>query len=223
MLTEEARRRMAGVLGRAHRDLEIMVRRNEALPKKAVEEKQTVVHLNIQNSNITTTRKHSEVHHLAMLVSVVHGLRVSECLALTVDDVQAGSYLLCRRKKCSARHLQTLHKSPNPLFDKSQIVEYAAKVKSSGQELLFDFCRQYADRLIKHYGEEAGIASEKCHWHSLKHSLAMLVFAESLSLSQTQQVLGHEDERTTLIYMRELDGQKAIQSRDRAFAAIAQL
>jgi len=41
--------------------LEIMVRRNEALPKKAVEEKQTVVHLNIQNSNIANLNLGSQV------------------------------------------------------------------------------------------------------------------------------------------------------------------
>jgi polyhydroxyalkanoate synthesis regulator phasin len=61
MLTEEARNRMAAVVGCARRDLEIMVRRNEALPKKPVEEKQTVVHLNIQKSNIANLNLGSQV------------------------------------------------------------------------------------------------------------------------------------------------------------------
>lgn len=61
LLTEEARNRMAAVIGGARRDLEIMVRRNEALPKKAVEEKQPVVHLNIHNSNIANLNLGSQV------------------------------------------------------------------------------------------------------------------------------------------------------------------
>jgi site-specific recombinase XerD len=173
------------------------------------------------NALLTTAHKHSKVHHLALLVSVGRGLRVSECLELTPDDVQGEKYLLCRRKKGSVRQLQSLHKSAHPLFNEMALVEYAAKVRASGQARLFDFCRQYADRLIRRYGAEAGIAAEKCHWHSLKHSTAMLVWSESLSLSQVQQALGHADYHSSLIYLREHDARLAAQSLDRALEKAA--
>ena len=61
LLTQEAQTRMDAVLSNARRDLEIMVRRNEALPKKAAVEKAPVIHLNIQNSSIANLNLGSQV------------------------------------------------------------------------------------------------------------------------------------------------------------------
>jgi hypothetical protein len=62
LLTQEAEMRMQAVLADARRELEIMVRKHEVLPKKTVEEKATVVNnLNIQNSNIANLNLGSQV------------------------------------------------------------------------------------------------------------------------------------------------------------------
>jgi hypothetical protein len=61
LLTQEAEMRIHAVLADARRELEIMVRRHEVLPKKAAEEKATVVNLNIQNSNIANLNLGSQV------------------------------------------------------------------------------------------------------------------------------------------------------------------
>jgi hypothetical protein len=61
LLTREAEMRMQSVLADARRELEIMVRRHEILPKKDAEEKATVVNLNIQNSNIANLNLGSQV------------------------------------------------------------------------------------------------------------------------------------------------------------------
>lgn len=60
-LSQEAQRRIQAAVARSRRDLEIMVRRNEVLPKKTVEEQATVVNLNIQNSNIANLNLGSQV------------------------------------------------------------------------------------------------------------------------------------------------------------------
>ena len=169
---------------------------------------------------LTVAYRRSRIHHLAMLVSVAHGLRVSETIRLTVDDVQNG-YLRCNRLKGSKQQLQKLHLSTNPIFDESPLAMHAHMSKIAGQKRLFKLSRQRCDQLIRKYGAEAGIAAEKCHWHSLKSTTAFLVFGESVSLGQVQQILGHRDVRSTLIYLHEHDADKAIESRDRALHAIA--
>jgi site-specific recombinase XerD len=171
---------------------------------------------------LTTTHRHSRIHHLLMLVSVAHGLRVSEAIALTVDDVQHG-YLRCNRLKGSRQQLQRLHTSANPVLDESALAIHAGMLRNAGQTRLFNLSRQRCDQLIRRYGAEAGIATEKLHWHTFKHTTALLVFGESVSLGQVQQILGHQDVRSTLMYLSEYDAQKAIESRDRALNAVARI
>lgn len=74
VLTQEAERRIQAALAEARRDLEIMVLRNEALPKKPAEEKAPVIHLNIQNSNIANLNLGSQVGTInAALESISSG------------------------------------------------------------------------------------------------------------------------------------------------------
>jgi integrase len=98
----------------------------------------------------------SRLHHLALLLNRVHGLPVSELLALTVNDVQ-GDHIVVHAKKRGKSSLETLHRSSNPLFDETQLAVHAQGLRQIGEQRLFPFCRHYADRLIRKYGEQAGI------------------------------------------------------------------
>lgn len=97
----------------------------------------------------------------------------------------------------------------DPLFDESPLLELARERKGLR---LFEVSRQHFDRLIKQYGAEAGIHPDKLHMHSLKHSVAMLLWDATGNLGQLQSYLGHRAASSTLVYLAEADARKAQQA-----------
>jgi len=173
----------------------------------------------------------NRLHHLALLVSVVHGLRVSELLALTVDDLHEATISIRPSKRSksakqqSAKRVQAsiepLYRSANPLLDESQLAAHAHGVRQLAGKRLFPFCRQYADKIIRRYGAEAGIAAAKCHLHSLRHTTAMLCWSQSHSLGQITACLRHKSGAASIVYLHEVDRQKSQASLTAALNALA--
>ena len=60
--------------------------------------------------------------------------------------------------------------------------------------------RRQVYELMEHYCELAGIAAEKAHPHSLKHSCGTHVLARTHDIMATQFQLGHKDLRSSLVY-----------------------
>ena len=102
--------------------------------------------------------------------------------------------------------LRCANKLGNPLFDETGILALA---QERGAARLFPYHRSHWDRLIKQYGREAGIHPDKCHFHSLKHSIAMILWDSTKSLGQIQNFLGHKAVSSKLCYLREVDASKA--------------
>jgi integrase len=147
---------------------------------------------------------HNRVHHLAMVVGLWHGLRVSEIIKVKGSHIVDGQ-LAVRRLKGSKSTLQPLHIDTDVLFDESPLIEMAA----DNRGLLFDFSRQRCDQFIRKYAEIAGLHPSKRHAHVLKHSVAMLIWGATNSLGMIQSYLGHRAASSTLAYLREVDSQKA--------------
>jgi integrase len=144
-------------------------------------------------------------HHLALVVGLWHGLRVSEILAIRGTDIVDGQ-LSVKRLKRSKATVQPIHVDGDPLFDESPILKLAAE--NPGR--LFEFSRQRVDQFIRKYGELSGIHPDKCHAHAVcKHSLAMLLWDSTHSLGQIQSYLGHRASSSTLCYLVEADARKA--------------
>ena len=172
-------------------------------------------------SLLTVAYDHNRLHHLALLVALCHGLRVSELLGLTTDDL-VGGYLRIVAKKDGVVALQPLHKSDNPIFDEARVLPgHAHGVRMSGETRLFPWTRQHLDTTIKKYGGLAGVHPDKCHAHSLRHSTAMLVFRETISLGSVKNMLRHKSWDSSLVYLNEIDNTKGIAGRDAALATIA--
>lgn len=144
-------------------------------------------------------------HHLAMVVGLWHGARVSEIVSLTGADVFNGQ-LSIKRLKRSLPTVQPIRKDADPLFDERPLIELA---KQNPKGRLFPFTRQRCDQFIKRYAELAGINPDKAHMHSLKHSVAMLLWDATGNLGQIQNYLGHRAASSTLIYLAEADARKA--------------
>lgn len=145
-------------------------------------------------------------HHLALVVGLWHGLRISEITAIVGSDVADGQ-LCVRRLKRSKATIHPIHKDTDPLFDESPLLELA-RTNPTGR--LFPFSRQRADQFIKKYGEIAGLHPDKCHAHAVcKHSMAMLLWDHTHNLGQIQNYLGHRVASSTLCYLAEADSRKA--------------
>jgi integrase len=138
----------------------------------------------------------NRLHHLAMLVGFIHGLRVSETLAIQGRDIADGKLSVKRLKKSKAT-IHRLRIDADPLFDESPLIELAA---NSGR--LFDWSRQYMDRLIKDYAALAAIHPDKAHYHVLKHSICIWLWGKTHDLNVIQDHVGHSATSSTLVYLR---------------------
>lgn len=161
------------------------------------------------------------MNHLAILTTVVHALRISELRALTVDDLDANGQLFIKGKKEGLEQLSPLHISADPLFDQSPLPALIHGLRESGKRTIFGLSRQRYDQIIREYCREAGINARKAHWHTLRHSSAMLVWSETQSLGAVKQALRHKSYSTSLIYLAEADNQKATQAMGKALGNMA--
>ena len=159
--------------------------------------------------------KHDRRHHLALLVSLTHGLRASEVIRLRGSDIREGR-ITVQRLKGSKKTVQPLRiDTCDALFDESPLVALALQ---AGNERLFKWSRQFMDRYFKKYGQEAGLREDCCHHHVLKHSSAMLIWSASQSLGQVQNWLGHRSSSSSVAYLAVVDEMKAFNSMSAALA-----
>lgn len=73
---------------------------------------------------LKVARKHNPLHHLSMLVGLLHGLRVSETLAIRGCDICDGKLSIKRLKKSRAT-LHALRIDGDVLFDESPLLALA--------------------------------------------------------------------------------------------------
>jgi integrase len=147
---------------------------------------------------------HRKRDWLMFLVAFNHGLRASEVIAITRDDVRDG-FLDVQRLKGSQRTVQPLIEDADGLFsERDALIEYANAY--TGNQPLFGMTRQHFARLFKRYATWAGIPAHKCHPHVLKHTIAMQVI-HSAGIEHTRQYLGHKSLNSTGEYLKVTDEQ----------------
>lgn len=132
------------------------------------------------------------------------GIRVSELINLKVSDVNLQMSLISCKDSSKERVIPFGHEA------KKALVNYLGPVResmlSTGTEnVLFVNCegsamsRQGFWKLIKHYAKKAGIESDITP-HTLRHSFAAHLVENGADLHAVQEMLGHSDISTTLIY-----------------------
>src|SRR5574344_797566 len=146
-----------------------------------------------------------EIRDKAMLeLLYATGIRVSELIGLKLSDVnlQLG-YIICKD-----RNKERI--VPFGLTAKNALVRYINEarmmlLKGTDNELLFVNCsgiqmsRQGFWKIVKHYGEQAGI-DEVITPHTLRHSFALHLVENGADLHAVQEMLGHSIVSTTQIY-----------------------
>lgn len=137
------------------------------------------------------------------------GIRVSELIALDVDDLNLpGGVLKCFSKgkeriiplyPAAIRALsEYVHNVRPQLVD--SLDETALFVNMSGERM----SRQGFWKLIKYYQEKAGIKKDITP-HTLRHSFAAHLLENGADLRSIQEMLGHADISSTQIYSRLLN------------------
>lgn len=132
------------------------------------------------------------------------GMRVTELVSLRVEDVNVEmSYIQCDGGKKSRiipfndeakKALNRYLKNVRPVFVKDETV-HALFTNCSGEPM----SRQGFWKLIKGYGEQAGIGSDITP-HTLRHSFAAHLVENGADLRAVQEMMGHSDLSTTQIY-----------------------
>lgn len=132
------------------------------------------------------------------------GIRVSELISLTCDDVNLQmNYLICRdtnkervipfgaqAKRALIKYLD--HSRSSMLHDPENRILF---VNCSGEPM----SRQGFWKLIKYYAKKAGI-EEDITPHTIRHSFAAHLVENGADLRSVQEMLGHSDISTTQIY-----------------------
>jgi site-specific recombinase XerD len=176
---------------------------------------------------MAAAKSHGPRTHAMVLLGFRHGLRVSEiCRLRLVDDPeQKDSFLdttcntlVIRRLKGSAKTVQVLMSSTNPLFDESATIQAYLKVrKVNGGDFLFASREGGAldpsqfFRIFQDICAEAGIGPEKRFPHILKHTRASLLVKAGGEIAHVKQFLGHRAISSTTIYAQ-LNDQEATQA-----------
>ena len=134
------------------------------------------------------------------------GIKVSELVGLDVRDVNTGAgFLRCR----GGVHERIL---PMGQYAAAAIDEYLDKARPELQNnmytsALFLNCsggrisRQGLWKMLKHYKEKAGIATDITPY-TLRHSFAAHILENGADLAAIQEMLGHADISTTKVYSK---------------------
>lgn len=132
------------------------------------------------------------------------GIRVSELIALEVEDIDLSAGFLRCASKGKERIIPLYRKAVRAVREylervRLQIVENpeetALFVNMTGERM----SRQGFWKIIKHYQEKAGIKKEITP-HTLRHSFAAHLLENGADLRSIQEMLGHADISSTQVY-----------------------
>lgn len=142
--------------------------------------------------------------HAMLELLYATGIRVSELIALNVDDLNLSAGFIRCRSKGRERIIPMYHTAVKALQDYIRDIrpgiiaecdETALFVNMNGERM----SRQGFWKIIKHYQEKAGIEKDITP-HTLRHSFAVHLLENGADLHSIQEMLGHADISSTQIY-----------------------
>lgn len=131
------------------------------------------------------------------------GLRISECLSITLDDLNIKEGVLSVSGKGQKKRMlplgdHALRSVKGYLYDERE-AELSSTLFLNNKHLPFTRLSLY--KLIKSYFKKAGLASHFSP-HSLRHSFATHLLNHHADLREVQELLGHVSIETTQLYTK---------------------
>lgn len=137
------------------------------------------------------------------------GIRVTELVSLTVSDLSITAAHIKVKKKnkeriiplgnTSIKYLKDYVENVRPLLIKSE-TEPSLFINTNGQKMT----RQGFWKILKQYKEEAKIDKELTP-HTIRHSFAVHMLQNGAEIKLVQELLGHTDVASTLMYTHVAD------------------
>ena len=134
------------------------------------------------------------------------GIRVSELVNLTVDNVDVSTKTIRCVTYKNARDIPVSDKAMTALTDYMQTAR-TQMIKISNEKTLFVNCtgmpmtRQGFWKIVKEYAKSANVKHDISP-HVLRHSFAAHQLASGADLYRVKELLGHSDITATQIYLR---------------------
>ncbi len=143
--------------------------------------------------------------HAMLEVLYATGIRVSELIGLNEDNVfLSAGFIRCESKE-KTRIIPIYPTAQKALTD--YLRDVRPKLALDGEKALFvnmngtRMSRQGFWKLIKFYGEKAGIQAEITP-HTLRHSFAAHLLENGADIRAIQEMLGHADISSTQVYAK---------------------
>jgi integrase len=156
-------------------------------------------------------REHDPQLHTMALLSLNHGMRRGEILALEPKAFREGRITFIRLKGSLPCSAQKVRAHAVPEYNEAQAVDMllkqSHKILPDGRVLLFDMgentvaAEKQINRLMVRYCEAVGIPRHKAHWSSFKHTCGKML-VDTLGVPALQVHLGHVEVKNTLVYTK---------------------
>ena len=134
----------------------------------------------------------------------VTGIRVTELISLNVDDVNVNAQYIRVKKKNSERQvplgkystkcMKNYINNIRPLLIKTE-KEKSLFINANGNKMT----RQGFWKILKQYSDQANIKKDLTP-HSIRHSFAVHLIQKGTDIKRIQQLLGHTDIASTMMY-----------------------
>ena len=148
-------------------------------------------------------------NHCIILLAFRHGMRTSEICELEMKDIDmANGQITIRRLKRSLTTTQPLADvQGSPLESEKRVLrawlkergnhpsKYVFVSQKAGQ-----ISRSQVHRMFSLLAEQSGLPEGRRHFHQLKHSLAVALVEQNVSLASIRVALGHKSIASTAVY-----------------------
>jgi len=149
-------------------------------------------------------KQHNLRNYCMLLLAYRHGLRASEVVNITVQNVDLeAANIRCERGKGSISNWQRLEK------DEVKVLKaYLRKRPKCDSRYLFisirkkPISRVQFYKLFRQLAEDIGLPENKRHPHVLKHSLGSHLANSGCPVQVIQQRLGHRNIQNTMVYLQ---------------------
>jgi integrase/recombinase XerD len=142
--------------------------------------------------------------HAMLELLYATGIRVSELIALNMEDLNLPAEFIRCRSKGRERIIPMYHTAVKAIQEYVKNIRPQLIAEENEQALFVNMnggrmSRQGFWKIIKHYQEKAGIEKDITP-HTLRHSFAVHLLENGADLRSIQEMLGHADISSTQIY-----------------------
>lgn len=165
---------------------------------------------------LKAARTRSTRDHAMVLLAYRHGLRASEVIGLTLEDVDLRTQSIdIQRLKGSKHTVQALqaHRGQPLLDELTALKAWLSERPKDGSPFLFisqkggRLSRMQFWRIVRACCVAADVPADRAFPHILKHSLGSHLIEADVNLAIVQQALGHTSISSTMHYVHVSDEQ----------------